>query len=216
MDYRIDLHNHSSFSDGVLSIKELYDFKKNHLDILCITDHYPDFKDAYQNGIALLDKLVFKDSMQLYLGMEYLFDYGSELLVFGSDLINAFIKYKPFSSKDISEIKKDHFGALIICHPNHEYKDETLLNCVEGIEMTHRGSLILYEYEKIKKAANDFKLHLIASSDFHREAIFESKSFDPCFTHSIIENVQINCEKDLILALQNKKTLLKPCFCLEK
>ena len=78
---RIDLHNHSKYSDGLYSVKEVIEIaKKEHVDVLALTDH--ESLQSYVRAEQYLDKLI-KDNEEL---SSFKLIRGNEIYIARSDM----------------------------------------------------------------------------------------------------------------------------------
>ncbi len=203
MNTRIDFHNHSNLSDGKYSITKICNIKKDILDTVCITDHYPLFIDAFIEGKKqeiIYNQNKTSDMPNLIIGMEFSFINGVEILIFGSSCIREVIKYVPKTYKEMSPILKYNFSASIICHPirNDELENEFLLSMVDGIEITASGFYLKKFENRLKEIKEKFSLNLVSNSDFH------SSLTNADFVHNIVKDYNITKEDELINTLKNK------------
>lgn len=203
MKTRIDLHNHTLLSDGTLNLFDRCHMKKNIIDTICITDHFPDFPDAYAEA-KRMEKEYNKlnkgnDLPNLIIGMEYCFSNVVEVLVFGNDFINEIRKNIPRTYEDMRAITNNHkrYG-MVICHPLRcdELDNHLLLSMVDGIEITLRGSYLKNLEKRFYKLKKKYNLNLFSNSDYHVGNDPENEA------HSIIKGESITDENELIDALK--------------
>lgn len=202
---RIDLHNHTILSDGKLELYELCNLKKDILDTICITDHFPTFPEAYFIAKEF-EKSYNQEKNEIFpnliIGIEYCLGNFVEVLIFGDECINEVIKYSPFNYVELSKILKNNYSSVIICHPvrDDELKNDLLLSITDGIEITLRGAYLKDIGQDFKILKNNYNLNLLSNSDFH------SVDTSVRDTYNIIEDSLIVNENDLISSL--KKTNL--------
>ncbi len=204
----IDLHNHTILSDGSYELLELCKIKKDIVDTICITDHFPSYKNAYPIGKNEADKYTlrkmkypekYKGLPNVIVGMEFMFNNIVEVLIFGKKCINEVIKFIPKNYKALKSIVKDNECAVVICHPirNDELYNDTLLSIADGIEITIRGDFLKGIEKDLYKVKNKYNLHFFSNSDFHDHISSDVN------TYNIIER-KITNEKELISAVKDK------------
>ena len=148
MKYKINLHAHSTFSDGSGTPTEMA-IKAKELGFSCLvlTDHF------YGHGVAdkwramSIEKMpAYKEAIKeatkilpVIRGMEVPF-HDEEVLVFGETAIDAIMKVGVLDS--IEELKAKHECAVILCHPLMESYNEgecKHLDNIDGFEMFNSG-----------------------------------------------------------------------------
>lgn len=218
----IDLHNHTTLSDGSFGLLELCKIKKDKLDTICITDHFPSFANAYPIGKNEADKYQlrrmkfpekYKGLPNVIVGMEFMFKNIVEVLIFGRKCIDDVIKYIPRNYMALKSIVKDNECAIVICHPvrRDELYNDTLLSMADGIEVTIRGDFLNGVKKELYKVKKEYNLHFFSNSDFH-----DHRSSD-INTYNIIDDKIITNEKELISAIKDKDLNIiniindKPC-----
>ncbi len=200
---KIDLHNHTLLSDGSIDLFTRCRMKKGFIDTLCITDHYPDFPNAYPEAKKMEKEYNLmndsKDLPNLIIGMEYCFANVVEVLVFGEDFINEIRENTPETYEDMSSITKNHkqYG-MVICHPLRydELDNHLLLSMVDGIEITLRGSYLKSLEGRFHKLKKEYNLNLFSNSDYHVGDDPENEAY------TIIKGESINNEDELIDSLK--------------
>lgn len=130
--FKIDLHNHTTASDGVYSANEIIDFAKSDTQsIISITDH--DSVDAYFE----IDKNKLKSSnVKLLPGIEFSFNYNGvskDMLAYGIDIEKTKKWLSERYSREFS-IKKqqDILENFKIQCRNHNVKFDEDLKCETG------------------------------------------------------------------------------------
>ncbi|MCP4131038.1 MAG: hypothetical protein GY754_08670, partial [bacterium] len=86
---KIDFHNHSTYSDGDHEIEKICELKY-FLDVLCITNHFPDYPESFYRSKEFQTKYYKNKSEnlpELIVGMEYRLENNNELLIFGEKAI---------------------------------------------------------------------------------------------------------------------------------
>ncbi|MGQ1909276.1 PHP domain-containing protein [Marinifilum sp. RC60d5] len=184
----IDLHIHTSASDGSYSPRELVDYAvKKKLSAIAITDH--DTMKGIEEAMSYIDKL--KLPIELIPGMEVSalgMDgvYGTHILAYFIDktpeerariITNVEVDLRKSSGtpKEVIKIISAYGGIASLAHPL-EYclsmpeMDQLLgklasfgLKGVEAIYTTHSDSVI----EQLKSIASKYNLIITGGSDFH-------------------------------------------------
>ena len=149
MEYKINIHAHTMFSDGnntplamAMKAKEL------EFTSLVITDHYYSDTTAHfslnYEKMWLLNKAVkeAKKILPIIAGIELEF-HGEEILVFGSSAINSIMEMRE-SGKNITkhfllELKDKNDCAFILCHPGSPANWKYLLPLLDGYEEFNSG-----------------------------------------------------------------------------
>ncbi len=223
-----DLHTHSHFSDGKLSIRELVDLYGQHdFDALCITDHICDHRRVLGKltnltGMVLLPHQVAeyfdtieeekkrawkKYSMILMAGLEFNKDgltKKTSAHLLGID-IQAPIDPGLTIIETIAEIHRQ--GALAVASHPHEFKSawgKDTLYFWENID-TYAPLLDAWEVANRDDIFNPVglkRLPFIANSDFHKpKHLFSWKTALLCEKHpeAIKECIRVN--RDVFLTL---------------
>ena len=144
MKYKINLHAHSTFSDGSNTPAEMaHEAKDMGFSALVLTDHY--YNGMYpDNAITLDDEEDYfvaieeaRKILPVIRGMEALFG-GEEILVFGQKAIQTILKWGVISNiYQLRWIKEHCRCAFILAHPNvwHDHFAEVL----DGYERHNSG-----------------------------------------------------------------------------
>lgn len=146
MEYRINIHSHTIFSDGINS-PYVMALKARELGFtaLVITDHYYGRKSS--KGLSKLKYRLLKEAcrearkiLPVIIGIEYA--YGKEeILIFGSAFIKQIFKCKNKPSIDwMIEWKKEYNGACVLCHPNRPRNWKYLRPLLDGFERCNSGT----------------------------------------------------------------------------
>lgn len=194
---RIDIHNHSTFSDGEFTPDKLISVKASlGIDLIGITDHYDAIKDIDYYFETLKSKSKqYKKYVTTLTGVE-IDILGQHVVVFGEQYIkDIFYKYEDKVFDFIPETNHPH--TLIIAHPDIDRLKHELLEKADAIEVTIFGS-IHGAYSQIDILSEQYNLFKIASSDTH--------TFNPAVkSHTEIFPANIKNEKDLIYFLKDKE-----------
>lgn len=127
MKYKINIHAHTIFSDGlntpyVMAVKA----KQLGFTALVITDHYygPDTPFLTQEGRRLQKKAIeeAKHVLSVIVGIEIPF-MGQEILVFGGAAIDHILRARiPPYGERLEELKRNYNCATVLCHPGADYE----------------------------------------------------------------------------------------------
>jgi predicted metal-dependent phosphoesterase TrpH len=203
LNTRIDLHNHTILSDGDLDLFSRCRMKKGLLDTICITDHFPDFPNAYTEAKKMSKEYEKLDDRQdlpnLIIGIEYCFANMVEILIFGEDFINDVRENIPRTYQQMEAITKNHQKwGMVICHPLRydELDNPVLLSMVDGVEITLRGSYLKSLEDRFSKIKDKYSLNLFSNSDYHTGDDPENEAY------TIIDGYNISNEDELIDALK--------------
>ena len=190
---RVDLHMHSTFSDGKLSPQELIkDAEKKGYRLIAIADH--NTVEAYKQTDILQNPIVIPaiEFDCWYKGvLVHILGYGVD--IFNSELLKYCAKHKKETKADIVRlfnrrhpkdvIKAIHSagGAAVLAHPacywafslDHFVKSLKDLG-LDGIETyypyrRHRGIIKFHKAETVKKIGLKYNLILTGGSDSHGE-----------------------------------------------
>ena len=137
MKYKINIHAHTIFSDG-LNTPFVMAQKAKELGFtaLVITDH------SYiitEDSMRLLKKACneARKILPVIIGLEVPF-LGSEVLVFGGAAIQWILKNGKPTESDMTELKEGTGCAVILCHPGEQF--EKAAPSVDGYERFNSGS----------------------------------------------------------------------------
>ncbi len=205
---RADLHIHSNFSDGSLSICEIIDlYGRNSFDVISITDHLSESK----NLIGRISHKM-KYSLNEFNFSEYLNEFSRQKLrareQYGMNVIFGFEITKNYFSnsrschvlvlgveeyispnleiEEIIAIAKSKNGLVIAAHPFHTGDLEFQTFYLWSRREQFKGLIDAWEVSYRKKISLEVMqsgLPLIASSDFHNISHFSSWK-----THFFCEN----------------------------
>ncbi len=144
MEYKINIHAHTFFSDGSNSpIEMAREAKRLGFTALVVTDHYyggrhPELEITYEKlksyNKALREA---RTILPVIRGLEVAFG-GEEFLLFGSTAIKWLLSTHGLTTKaDVLKMKRDHHCAIILCHPQDSHKD--WVEVLDGYEAHNSG-----------------------------------------------------------------------------
>jgi hypothetical protein len=191
---RADLHIHSKFSDGNLSVAEIVDlYGQRGFDLIAITDHITEKMSFFGRISRHLDLSVTEESFEAYLAevkkqkARALEQYGMNVL-FGFEITKnsiynnrschiLIIGLERYISPDLSveqilEQTSKEECIVIAAHPFHtgEFEFQTFYLWSRREELKHQIDAWEVSYrKKISEAVLTSGLPLIASSDLHRK-----------------------------------------------
>ena len=142
MRYKINIHAHTIFSDGLNSpYKMALTAKEIGFSALVITDHYygnvcPDFMS--KSCMKILKKACkeAREILPIIIGMEVVF-MGQEVLVFGMAAINKILENGPPTLEDMVKLRREDGCAVVLCHPGEGF--EVTLPVIDGFEQFNSG-----------------------------------------------------------------------------
>ena len=148
MVYKINIHAHTIFSDGVNTPYVMaLEAKRLGFTSLVITDHYFGKGDSYNLGKrsrVLLRKACAeaRDILPVIAGIELAWG-NEEILTFGSAFIKE-IQIKRDAGLDISlnemiDLKHKNGGAMVLCHPGEHENWVKLHPLLDGFEHFNSG-----------------------------------------------------------------------------
>ncbi len=190
---KADLHIHSNFSDGALSIAELVDlYGQKGFDVIAITDHLAETNNLIGKVTRRLNYSLNEEKFKEYLTevkiqkVRALKQYGMNL-IFGYEITkNSFINHRSCHllilgveeyispDLDVSDIliaAKNAGGLTIAAHPFHTGDFEFQTFYLWSRRESLKGLIDAWEVTYRKKVSDDVMysgLPLIATSDFHR------------------------------------------------
>ncbi len=196
---KADLHIHSNFSDGVLSIANIVDlYGRNGFNVIAITDHLSETKSLIGRFSRTMNYSLDKDKFLLYLnevkiqkqraleqyGMNVLFGYEITKNYFSNSrschvLILGVEEYisPDLEIEEIIQIAKSKDGLVIAAHPFHtgdlEFQTFYLWSRREQLRHLIDAWEVSYR-DKVSADVMKSGLPLIASSDFHNMKHFSS------------------------------------------
>lgn len=148
MDYRINLHSHTIFSDGANTpLAMALEAKRLDHTALVITDHYFGECGSRTLDIPMMKqvKKACKEARQVLpviLGIELNFA-GVEMLTFGTALINNIMNHRDKGRELTVDIlakwKRIHGGAFILCHPGDDSNWPQIRPLLDGFEEYNSG-----------------------------------------------------------------------------
>lgn len=142
MKYKINIHAHSIFSDGLNSPYTMaLKAKELGFTSLVITDHfygkdYPEFMSNINMGKLKKAVSEAKEILPVIIGMEVPF-MGQEVLVFGGAAIKAIIEKGIPTMKELLALKKETGCVAILCHPGEDF--ELAAPALDGFERFNAG-----------------------------------------------------------------------------
>lgn len=153
MKYKINIHAHSIFSDGINSpLSMAIEAKKLDFTALVITDHFyglnvPEFMS--KNSMRLLKKACHEAQkiLPVIIGLEVPFC-NQEILVFGGSAINSIIENGIPTPDELIRLKKETGCAVILCHPGNDF--EEVAKYVDGFEQYNSGCNYFKNGEEIR------------------------------------------------------------------
>ena len=200
MNYNINLHAHSNYSDGCDIDKLIIKAKELNFTALVITDHfyYNNYNmwcslnlNKYTELLEEIKKLSDLYNYPIINGIELAFG-REEFLVFGQELINNIIKNRETGSrlniKDLIKLKQDHNSACIICHPIDMNNWNKLINLFDGYEEYNSGQYMFWNNRNRGKLDG---LPRYNNSDAHTDISLE-KAYNIVDTNIITEQDLIN------------------------
>lgn len=197
MKYKINIHAHSIFSDGlnspyVMALKA----KELGFTALVLTDHYygldvPEFMSPVT--MKHLKKAVTeaKEILPIIIGMEVPF-MGQEVLVFGGAAIGSILRNGLPTMDEMLRLRKETGCAVILCHPGEDF--EVTEPAVDGFEQYNSGQ----DWFKNGRSFGDLMLkQRWCNSDAHRAIDLET-------AYNIVDS-KIETESDLIRYIKRRK-----------
>lgn len=190
---KADLHIHSNFSDGALSVAEIVDlYGQKGFDVIAITDHLAETNNLIGKVTRSLNYSLSEEKFKEYLSdvkiqkIRALEQYGMNL-IFGYEITkNSFINHRSchllilgveeyispdLDVPDILTAAKNAGGLTIAAHPFHTGDFEFQTFYLWSRRESLKGLIDAWEVTYRKKVSSDVMysgLPLIASSDFHR------------------------------------------------
>lgn len=151
--FKIDLHVHSTASDGSCDLLELLETaKQKGLCALCITDHFRSTTPSFFQTKGLLYCLRHKleNEIPIFIGVEIDSPFG-HLCLWGNKAIKQYFNKIQFFEQNINNIKiwTDEFISCIF----REEKTKAKLNSL--VILNHPGELAV-DIEKIKRIPKNF------------------------------------------------------------
>lgn len=143
MKYKINIHSHTIFSDGlnspyVMALKA----KELGFTALVITDHfygldYPEFMSA--SKYKLLKKFCdeAKKILPVIIGIEVPF-MGQEVLIFGGSAVRLILANGPLNMDEMLTLKRENYCAIVLCHPSTDFN--FAVPAVDAYERINGGS----------------------------------------------------------------------------
>ena len=190
---KADLHIHSNFSDGTLSVAEIVDlYGSKEFDVIAITDHLSERNNLIGKVTRRLNYSLDEEKFKKYLAevkiqkIRALEQYGMNL-IFGYEITkNSFINHRSchililgveeyispdLDVPDILLAAKNAGGLTIAAHPFHTGDFEFQTFYLWSRREKLKGLIDAWEVSYRKKVSAEVMqsgLPLIASSDFHR------------------------------------------------
>ncbi len=194
---KIDLHNHTTYSDGKLKPEELVGLKiKLGIDLIGITDHYEDIKDI-DNYFDELNALAqnYKDKIIIIPGIEKEF-MGQHVIIFGESYIRE--KHVVFTDYMEKFPSGEHDHCFILAHPDIDNVNEKLLSLMHAVEVSIYG-FIHPEYTLINTLTQGYNLKKFAVSDTHDNVRWSE-------TYTEFHGLNIRTEKELISFIKSRNS----------
>jgi len=206
-DYKINIHAHSIYSDGVNSPRKMAETAKElGFSALVLTDHW--YKNQEPHVSITPDKLYpylraireAQEILPVIRGMEVGY-MGEEVLVFGEKAINKVIKDNGIINLTAMNYLRKYLGAaIILCHPHISWPTwlHDIDRHIDGYER-HNSRQDYFKYNgKIDADLSKIE-HLQAwhNSDAHNYEALQ-------FTYNITQN-KITTEEELIAYIKSGK-----------
>ena len=199
MNYKINIHTHTIFSDGrnspyVMALKA----KELGFTALVITDHFygrdlPNFMSLEK--LKLLKKAAqeTRKILPTIIGLEVPF-MGQEVLVFGGAAIKKILTYGKPNMSSMLLLKKETGCAVVLCHPGEEFHFAVpAVDAYERVNKTDRFTKGDY-----RRSLGDLKgKQAWCNSDAHRV-----EELDICYN---IVDTKIDTESKLINYIKRGK-----------
>lgn len=165
MRYKINLHAHSSYSDGGHTLSEMFlQYKELGFKVATFTDHYYN-KPGERCNISLdREKIAAQReeakrlgrffNMGVICGIEIGINRLEEVVVIGEKAIDAIVDLREqrydemddgtINIVDLLEIKKKHRCMINLCHPSRPYcwVEKGGHHVLDGFEYIHAGTLM--------------------------------------------------------------------------
>lgn len=195
MQYKINLHAHTDYSDGDNNVYEIaLVCKEMGFTAAVITDHVSKERTSCSNSI---EKLHYQREDAAYaaerigypiiVGVEFAHETLGEVLIFGSEAIDEAMKYASVNDDILTSIRAKHSCGTILPHPGEDDLDLSLdtLRTLDGYEVYNKGKRYVDEKLPYLKA--------FSNSDAHRACNL--------YMGYNVLNVSIKSEEDLIAFL---------------
>jgi predicted metal-dependent phosphoesterase TrpH len=202
--YKINLHAHSTFSDGHHHpVTMARTAKALEFTALVLTDHYyngehpevamvPEKEEEYSK--ALEDA---REIIPVIRGMEVPYG-GEEVLVFGSEVIQEIIKEKGIRSDlHLRDLRCNYNSALILCHPSGRVVD--FVDYLDGFER-HNSGQDFFCFRGIVDEERLNRLNQLQS--WHNSDAHSARMLDLCYN---IIDTEITTEEQLIDYIKSGK-----------
>lgn len=194
MSYKINIHAHSIFSDGISSpYKMAVKVKELGFTSLVITDHYYGIERSRfitKDSMRLLRKACkeAKEILPVIIGIEIPF-MGEEVLVFGGAAIKEILDLPKLPNmEEMLDIKKRTGCGVILCHPASDF--EAAAPAVDGYERINSGHDMFVVGDNTRGLGSLENKPAWCNSDAHNLA-----ELNNCYN---IVNSKIETEVDLI------------------
>lgn len=143
MKYKINIHAHSIFSDGIASPYTMaIEAHRLGFTALVITDHFygrkiPEFMSV--NNMRVLKKACreAREILPVIIGLEVPF-MGQEVLIFGGAAIKSILENGKPSPRELQNLRKETGCAVVLCHPGQDF--EVTSPYIDGFEHYNSGS----------------------------------------------------------------------------
>jgi len=196
----LNLHCHSTYSDGANTIRELaLAYKEAGHIALCLTDHsYMLTLDVWERQREEAAEIEKELKFPIIIGLEAFIPNAEEILVFGADacrsLLSSSSLYDTGGFKAWHKTQKDPF-ALIVAHPYLWLRDSSFYRLMDGYETMNGGLYWGDDYVKKMKAFMPSPRRGYVSQDLHTIHNLDL----PC--NEVAEDLIIKNEVDLVTYL---------------
>ena len=201
MKYKINIHSHTIFSDGmnspyVMALKA----KELGFTALVITDHFygldmPNFMTLEK--YKLLKKAAYeaKSILPIIIGIEIPF-MGQEVLIFGGAAVQNILEFGKPSMEKLLFLKKETGCGVVLCHPSSNF--HFAVPAVDAYERVNGGSDFFREMNGVKRDLDGLEgKQAWCNSDAHT-----SDRLEICYN---IVDSKITTEQDLIKYIKKQK-----------
>ena len=213
MNFKINYHSHTRYSDGCDTIKTMA-LKAKELGFCChvITDHFYGRGDSWasltrktylksvEEAKAVSDKIEFP----IFVGIEAGFERAEEINIFGSYAIDFFFSKEGGSYgtyETYKHMRENHDCACILNHPSlHKFFEKNGLDIIDGFEACNSGGYFFKEREEELQRLLDAGKHAFSNSDAHGDVSLDRG-------YNVIDS-SVSTEAELIRSIRKGPTLL--------
>lgn len=197
MEYKINIHAHSIFSDGMNSPYTMaLKAKELGFTALVLTDHFygpdaPEFMGKVTMHVLKKACSEAKEILPVIIGLEVPF-MGQEVLVFGGAAIKSILENGLPTMEAMLNLREETGCAILLCHPGEDF--EMVAPAVDGLERINSGT----DYFKKDRSFGVLEtLPRWCNSDAHRAIDLEK-------AYNIVDS-KIETESDLIRYIKRGK-----------